>query len=93
MLCSAKIFQTRNSPQTDKATVRFADRQTVKCKGKQRPQKVAPQLTACVLSSNPCLKSELGNSERVCYSGDYVKMDQDGFLYSAGGRATMTKLS
>ena len=31
--------------------------------------------------------------EKVCYSGDYVKMDEDGFLYFVGRRDTMIKSS
>src|SRR5262249_49167716 len=36
---------------------------------------------------------ELGDSEKVCYSGDLVKMDEDGFLYFVGRRDTMIKTS
>ena len=60
---------------------------------KQRHQKFPSELTACVLSPNPYLKSEPGDSERVCYSGDYVKMGEDGFLSFVGRRDTMTKSS
>jgi acyl-CoA ligase (AMP-forming) (exosortase A-associated) len=46
-----------------------------------------------VLRRNPLLPSELGDCERVCYSGDLVKMDEDGFLYYVGRRDTMIKSS
>jgi acyl-CoA ligase (AMP-forming) (exosortase A-associated) len=52
-----------------------------------------PELTAKVLRPHPFLPSELGDVERVCYSGDYVKMDEDGFLYFIGRRDTMIKSS
>jgi acyl-CoA synthetase (AMP-forming)/AMP-acid ligase II len=52
-----------------------------------------PELTAKVLRPNPFLPPELGDVERVCYSGDYVKMDEDGFLYFVGRRDTMIKSS
>ena len=46
-----------------------------------------------VLRPNPLLSRELGDCERVCYSGDLVKMDEDGFLYFVGRRDTMIKSS
>ena len=52
-----------------------------------------PELTAKVLRPHPFLPRELGDSERVCYSGDYVKTDEDGFLYFVGRRDTMIKSS
>jgi acyl-CoA ligase (AMP-forming) (exosortase A-associated) len=52
-----------------------------------------PELTASVLRPHPCLPPELGGAERVCYSGDLVKMDEDGFLYFIGRRDTMIKSS
>ncbi len=52
-----------------------------------------PEATAKVLKPNPLLPSELGDSERVCYSGDLVKMDEDGYLYYVGRRDTMIKSS
>jgi acyl-CoA ligase (AMP-forming) (exosortase A-associated) len=52
-----------------------------------------PELTAGVLRPHPLLPSELGAEERVCYSGDLVKMDEDGFLYFIGRRDTMIKSS
>lgn len=52
-----------------------------------------PQDTAAVLRPNPLLQPELGDCERVCYSGDLVKMDEDGFLFYVGRRDTMIKSS
>jgi len=52
-----------------------------------------PETTNKVLRPNPLLPSELGDCERVCYSGDLVKMDEDGFLYYVGRRDTMIKSS
>ena len=50
-----------------------------------------PELTARVLRPHPFVATELGNSERVCYSGDLVKIDEDGFLYFVGRRDNMIK--
>ena len=52
-----------------------------------------PELTAKVLRPHPFALEELGNPERVCYSGDMVKMDEEGFLYFIGRRDTMIKSS
>ncbi len=52
-----------------------------------------PEDTARVLRPNPLLPLEMGNCEKVCYSGDLVKMDEDGFLYYVGRRDTMIKSS
>lgn len=52
-----------------------------------------PELTAKVLRPHPLLPPELGDCEKVCYSGDYVKTDEDGFLYFVGRRDTMIKSS
>jgi acyl-CoA ligase (AMP-forming) (exosortase A-associated) len=52
-----------------------------------------PELTAKVLRPHPFLPGELGDVERVCYSGDYVRMDEEGFLYFVGRRDTMIKSS
>jgi acyl-coenzyme A synthetase/AMP-(fatty) acid ligase len=35
----------------------------------------------------------LGDGEKVCYSGDLVKMDEEGFLYFIGRRDNMIKCS
>ena len=52
-----------------------------------------PELTGKVLRSHPFLKPELRDGERVCYSGDLVKADEEGFLYYVGRRDTMIKSS
>jgi len=52
-----------------------------------------PEDTARALRPNPILPPEMGDSEKVCYSGDLVKMDDDGFLYFVGRRDTMIKSS
>jgi acyl-CoA ligase (AMP-forming) (exosortase A-associated) len=52
-----------------------------------------PEATDRVLKPNPLLPPELGACEKVCYSGDLVKMDEDGFLYYVGRRDTMIKSS
>jgi acyl-CoA synthetase (AMP-forming)/AMP-acid ligase II len=52
-----------------------------------------PEDTARVLRPNPLLPPELGDCEKVCYSGDLVKMDEEGFLYFVGRRDTMIKSS
>jgi len=52
-----------------------------------------PEDTARALRPNPILPPEMGDCEKVCYSGDLVKMDEDGFLYFIGRRDTMIKSS
>jgi acyl-CoA ligase (AMP-forming) (exosortase A-associated) len=52
-----------------------------------------PEASNRVLKQNPLLPPELGNCEKVCYSGDLVTMDDDGFLYYVGRRDTMIKSS
>jgi acyl-CoA ligase (AMP-forming) (exosortase A-associated) len=52
-----------------------------------------PEDTARALRTNPLLPPEMGDCEKVCYSGDLVKMDEDGFLYFVGRRDTMIKSS
>jgi acyl-CoA synthetase (AMP-forming)/AMP-acid ligase II len=52
-----------------------------------------PEETARALRPNPLLPPEMSDCERVCYSGDLVKMDMDGFLYFVGRRDTMIKSS
>jgi acyl-CoA synthetase (AMP-forming)/AMP-acid ligase II len=51
------------------------------------------EATDRVLRPNPLLPAELGDGERVCYSGDLVKTDEDGFLYYVGRRDAMIKSS
>jgi acyl-CoA ligase (AMP-forming) (exosortase A-associated) len=51
------------------------------------------EATDCVLRPNPLLPPEMGDAERVCYSGDWVKMDEDGFLFYVGRRDAMIKSS
>lgn len=52
-----------------------------------------PELTARILRPHPLLAPELGDGERVCYSGDLVRLDEDGFLYFVGRRDNMIKSS
>jgi acyl-CoA ligase (AMP-forming) (exosortase A-associated) len=52
-----------------------------------------PEDTAKALRPNPILSPEMGDCERVCYSGDLVKTDAEGFLYFVGRRDTMIKSS
>ena len=52
-----------------------------------------PEDTSKALRPNPLLPPELGDCERVCYSGDLVKADEEGFLYYVGRRDTMIKSS
>ena len=51
------------------------------------------EATDRVLRPNPLLPREIGDVERVCYSGDLVKADEDGFLYYVGRRDAMIKSS
>lgn len=52
-----------------------------------------PELTAQVLRPNPLARPELGTPETVCYSGDLVKTDEEGFLYFVGRRDNQIKSS
>jgi acyl-CoA ligase (AMP-forming) (exosortase A-associated) len=52
-----------------------------------------PEDTARILRANPLLSPEIGDCERVCYSGDLVKMDEAGFFYFVGRQDTMIKSS
>ncbi len=50
-----------------------------------------PELTAKVLRPHPFMVANGGSEEMVCYSGDLVKMDEEGFLYFVGRRDSMIK--
>jgi acyl-CoA ligase (AMP-forming) (exosortase A-associated) len=52
-----------------------------------------PELTAKVLRPHPYLLPELGQEEKVVYSGDLVRIDEDGFLYFVARRDAMIKSS
>lgn len=52
-----------------------------------------PELTARVLRRHPFLPPELADGEKVCYSGDLVKKDEEGFIYFVGRRDTLIKSS
>jgi acyl-CoA ligase (AMP-forming) (exosortase A-associated) len=52
-----------------------------------------PELTAKVLRPHPNLPAEIGQEEKVVYSGDLVKMDEEGFLYFVARRDAMIKSS
>src|SRR5262249_4073866 len=52
-----------------------------------------PELTARVLKPHPLLPADVAGGERVCYSGDLVKTDEDGFLYFVGRRDALIKSS
>jgi acyl-CoA synthetase (AMP-forming)/AMP-acid ligase II len=52
-----------------------------------------PDATNQVLRPNPLLPTEVGDVERVCYSGDLVRLDEDGYLYYIGRRDAMIKSS
>jgi acyl-coenzyme A synthetase/AMP-(fatty) acid ligase len=43
------------------------------------------------LRPNPLSPPELRDTEKVCYSGDLVEMDDDGFLYFRGRRDSAIK--
>ncbi|WP_454065092.1 acyl-CoA ligase (AMP-forming), exosortase A system-associated [Candidatus Nitrospira salsa] len=50
-----------------------------------------PEMTAKVLRPHPYQHSNGGTEEMVCFSGDLVKMDEDGYLYFVGRRDSMIK--
>jgi acyl-CoA ligase (AMP-forming) (exosortase A-associated) len=52
-----------------------------------------PVLTAHVLRPHPFFSPAIHSDEKVCYSGDLVKMDEEGFLYFIARRDTMIKSS
>lgn len=49
------------------------------------------EATDRVIRPNPLLPPELGNVDRVCYSGDLVRTDEEGFLYYVARRDAMIK--
>jgi len=52
-----------------------------------------PELTNQVLRPNPFATPEVQDGEKVCYSGDLVRTDEEGFLYFVGRRDSMIKSS
>jgi acyl-CoA ligase (AMP-forming) (exosortase A-associated) len=52
-----------------------------------------PEDTNKALRPNPLRLTEFSDHEKVCYSGDLVRMDEDGFLYFMGRRDAMIKSS
>ncbi len=50
-----------------------------------------PEATAQVLRPNPFALPQLGPTELVCYSGDIVKLDEDGYLTFLDRRDAMIK--
>lgn len=52
-----------------------------------------PDLTDKVLKPYPFAAPQLRDWEKVCYSGDLVKLDEEGYIYFIGRRDTMIKSS
>mgnify|MGYP000023504706 CR=1 FL=1 len=52
-----------------------------------------PELTDKILRKHPFLSGIGESQEKLCYSGDLVKMDEEGFLYFVGRRDSMIKSS
>ena len=52
-----------------------------------------PELTDQVFRPHPWMPPELLHRETVCYSGDLVKTDDEGFLYYIGRKDSMIKSS
>jgi acyl-CoA ligase (AMP-forming) (exosortase A-associated) len=52
-----------------------------------------PDLTAKVFRPHPLLPPELADSEMVCYSGDLVRRDENGYLYFVARKDHMIKTS
>ena len=50
-----------------------------------------PELTQQALRPHPFLPPELSSDEKVCYSGDLVKTDEEGYLYFVGRRDNQIK--
>ena len=51
------------------------------------------EATDRVLRPNPLLPAHLRHTERVCYSGDLVRMDEEGYLFFIGRRDATIKCS
>ncbi len=51
----------------------------------------APEATACVFRPHPLRPPGTPDTERVVFSGDLVRRDQEGFLYFVGRRDRMIK--
>jgi acyl-CoA ligase (AMP-forming) (exosortase A-associated) len=52
-----------------------------------------PKASAEVFRSNPLAPPEITNREIVCYSGDLVETDAEGYIYYVGRRDSMIKSS
>jgi acyl-CoA ligase (AMP-forming) (exosortase A-associated) len=52
-----------------------------------------PELTAAMFRPHPFVPADQRDGEKVCYSGDLVMTDEEGFLYFVGRRDTMIKSS
>lgn len=52
-----------------------------------------PELTAQRLKQHPFQPPELGDAEKVCYSGDLVTLDEEGFIYFVARRDATIKSS
>jgi acyl-CoA synthetase (AMP-forming)/AMP-acid ligase II len=52
-----------------------------------------PELTSMVLRPYPFAPSEVVEVEKVCYSGDLERMDDEGFLFFVGRRDNLIKSS
>ena len=50
-----------------------------------------PELTATRFRNNPLQPKEVSSPEKVVYSGDYVRIDNNGFLYFVGRKDEMIK--
>jgi acyl-CoA ligase (AMP-forming) (exosortase A-associated) len=51
------------------------------------------KLSSRIFRPHPFLSPGIGDKEKVCYSGDLVRFDEEGFLYFVGRRDTMIKSS
>jgi len=52
-----------------------------------------PELTAAIIRPNPFARPEIADLDRVCYSGDLVTFDSEGYLYHVGRRDNQLKVS